>query len=165
MTKDEFEFTHLLLMTGPEFDFMHLTLRIWTPTGQVEVMSQRLVPLRSMDTFSIQGPQAEVSQWKTIHGWLLQTLHSSRAVGAGHAFPSKCQKPKTQTDLRTQYNVFTVKKSQRLQKWGQFLLKVHKSLIPLSLQRLLTRSSGGAPQPAAQNTGSTAILMFVLDKH
>lgn len=68
MTKDEFEFTHLLLMTGPEFDFIHLTLRIWTPTGQVEVMSQRLVPLRSMLTFSTQGPQAEVSQWKTIHG-------------------------------------------------------------------------------------------------
>lgn len=61
-------FTHLLLMTGPEFHFMHLTLRIWSPAGQVEVTSKRPVTLKSVVTFLIHGPQAEVSQWKTRQG-------------------------------------------------------------------------------------------------
>lgn len=78
---------YLLLMTGPTFIFTQLTLRIWTPTAQEWLPLEKLVPLRSMEASSIQGPQGEASQKNTIQGWSLQTLHSSRAGAAGHSFP------------------------------------------------------------------------------
>lgn len=53
---------YLLLMTGPTFILVQLTLRIWTPTAQVGVPFQKLVPLRSLEVSSIQGPQGEASQ-------------------------------------------------------------------------------------------------------
>lgn len=147
--------TNLLLITGPEFDFMHLTLRIWTPTGQVGVTFQRLVTLKSIDTFSIQGPQAEVSQWKTTQGWSLQTLHSSKAVAAGHALPSthkNTQNQNTKRSMRRSHKIrcFLWKKATwkpQLQNLHQFLQKVHNSLSPLSLYSWPDFQGDTVPQP------------------